>query len=481
MKLSRLPAALIVLALLGCAGQAPERAPVEELSAGERMGWWREARFGMFIHWGLYSLLGGEWEGFDYGKEMGGASAEWVMLQAAIPKQEYAKLAARFNPVKFDADRWAGIAKQAGMKYLVITSKHHDGFSLFDSRQTAYDIIDSTPFKRDIIGELAAACRRQRIRFGVYYSQSKDWYHRKLLRQDPAPPSQEYRNFVEAQLRELLTNYGDIAVLWFDTGDKFTEINSQYGRLVRRLSPRTVIGSRLNGDPSLHDFRTMADRSIPQGNVDFDAESPMTMRDNWGYDRDDTNWKSVQELLRRISLTVCRGANMLLNVGPTPEGELMPEEIERLEEIGRWMEVNGEAVHGTRGGPFPFDFEWGSVSRKPGRLYLHVLAWNRGGLRLNGLRTKVRRAYLLADPGRGDLEFEQDPAAGSLRLSTPGAAPDENVSVIVLELDGEIEIDPAAGGERHWNIGTGIRLNKEKIERQRARGWVPSREPAPRP
>ena len=480
MKRLAVCAALAALGLSMCAGPepGPETMP-EPLSSDERMGWWREARFGMFIHWGLYSVLGGEWEGFDYGKEMGGASAEWIMLQAAIPKEEYSKLAGQFNPVKFDADRWASIAKRAGMKYLVITSKHHDGFSLFDSEHTDYDIMDASPFRRDIIAELAEACRKQGIRFGVYYSQSKDWYHRKLLRQDPDPPSDAYREFVKAQVTELLTNYGDIAVLWFDTGDAFTEINSEYGRLVRRLSPPTIIGSRLAGDPSLHDFRTMADRSIPEGNVDFDAESPMTMRDNWGFDRDDTNWKSERELLQRFSLTICRGANMLLNVGPTPEGELMPEEIVRLEAIGRWLEVNGEAVYGSQGGPFAHDFEWGSISQRRGRLYLHIYEWNPNGLRLDGLLSKVRRAYLLADPNGSELHFEQDVAAGSLQVATPGPPPDENVSVVVLEIDGGVEIDRTVTGERHWNIGTGIRLNEEKIERQRAQGWLPSREPMP--
>ena len=240
---------LLGAVLVGC----PRPPPPPEAEPPHRMTWWREARFGMFIHWGLYSTLGGEWEGFDYGKEMEGASAEWIMLAADIPTDDYAALANRFNPTKFDASKWVGIAKDAGMKYFVITSKHHDGFSLFDTELSDYDIIDRSPFKRDVIKELADECARQGIRFGVYYSHSKDWYHRTKRRADPNPPSAKYIEFAQGQVRELLTNYGDIGVLWFDTGGQFKEINGDYGRLVRRLSPRTIIGSRLNADDeSLH-------------------------------------------------------------------------------------------------------------------------------------------------------------------------------------------------------------------------------------
>ena len=436
----------------------------------ERLAWWREARLGMFIHWGLYSLLGGEWQGFDYGKEMGGASAEWIMLQAGIPKNEYAALARRFNPVRFSAREWVGLAKQAGMKYLVITSKHHDGFSLFGTKRTKYNIVDATPFGRDVIRELADECRRQGLKFGVYYSHSKDWYHRKTINRDPDPPSPEYVAFVRGQLRELLGNYGDLAVLWFDTGDQFAEVNTGYGRLVRELQPRCLISGRLRGQEGMSDYVQEGDRKIPERRVSGDVETPMTLRDNWGYDRDEDNWKSDQDILERLCLTVCRGANMLLNVGPRPDGTLCPQEIASLRAIGRWMAVNGEAVYGTAANPFDYDFEWGAISQKPGKLYLHVLRWNPAGIVFGGLRSKVAKARLLADPAR-TLAFEQDPRSGLVKVNVPAQAPDQNVSVIALEIDGAARIDESAAGAYHWKKDVDIKLNRDKIAKQRALGW----------
>ena len=248
--------AVLALALLQAAAGA-------ELTRDERMAWWREARFGMFIHWGLYSVLGGEWQGLDYGKEMGGASAEWIMLSAKIPRDDYAALAKQFNPVKFDARTWVGLAKQAGMKYIVITAKHHDGFSMFGSTLTPYNVVDATPFHRDVVKELAAECRRQGLKFGVYYSHSRDWYNRKFVQTDPDPPSPQYADFVRGQLRELLTGYGDLGIVWFDTGDRFTDVNSSYGHLVRQLQPRCLISGRLNGGDGASDYSQLGDRRIP--------------------------------------------------------------------------------------------------------------------------------------------------------------------------------------------------------------------------
>ncbi len=461
------------LALAAAVLLAPFASAQTTQNNDQRMEWWREARFGMFIHWGIYSALGGEWNGLDYGKEMGGGSAEHIFFRSPIPRQEYKSLAGRFNPVQFNAAEWVRMAKGAGMKYMVITSKHHDGFSMYGTKLTPYNIVDATPFHRDVAGELAAECRKQGIRFGVYYSHSLDWEHRKRSWRNLPPPPPAYVDLVKGQLAELLTRYGRMSLLWFDVGDQYKDINTQYGELVKRLSPETIVSGRLGGHGNIADYRSEGDRRIPPARVTGDVETPMTMRDNWGFDRDESNWKSVKDLLERFTLTVCRGANMLLNVGPTPQGTFTPEEIERLRGIGEWMKANGEAITGTTASPFDFDFEWGSISQKPGRLYLHVLKWNPTGIACPGLKTTVKRAYLLADPKRSALKVEQDTAKGTLRVRVAARAPSELVNVIVLELNGELKTDPETKGTYHWVKGVGIRLNTEKMERQRKLGWDP--------
>ncbi len=424
-----------------------------------RMQWWREARFGMFIHWGLYSVLGGEWKGKDYGKEMGGHSAEWVMYDANIPAAEYEPLAKEFNPVNFDAAAWVGAAKAAGMKYMVITAKHHDGFSLFDSKVTDYDIMDASPFKRDIIKELADECRKQGLRFGVYYSHSKDWRNR--AREENARPPAKFVELVKGQLRELLTNYGDLAVVWFDTGDRFAEINTGYGKIVQELQPNCLISGRLHGRGNISDYKQEGDRKIPPRRVKGDTETPMTLRDNWGYDRDENNWKTDKDMLERFSLCVCRGANMLLNVGPRPDGTLCPEELRSLKAIGEWMAVNGEAIYGTTGSPFDFDFPWGSMTQKGNRLYLHVLKWNPQGITFNGLVSAPAKAWLLADAEKKPLAVEQTAEDALTTVQLPAEAPGPNVNIVVLEFDGPIKTDPEARGKYHWVKGTDIKLLKK--------------------
>jgi len=227
---------LIMLTTAAADTTAPRQGTESPITQDERMQWWREARFGMFVHWGLYSVLGGEWNGKDYGKERGGADAGWVMKKARISKNEYAKLAQQFNPVKFDAKEWVSLAKDAGMKYIVINSKHHDGFCLFDTEHTDYNVVDATPFQRDIIEELADECAKQGIKFGVYYSQFQDWYHKGLRRGSGLMSGQDYHKMVQGHLDELLTGYGDISVLWFDTGGNNVEAANSQGAKVRKLA-----------------------------------------------------------------------------------------------------------------------------------------------------------------------------------------------------------------------------------------------------
>jgi alpha-L-fucosidase len=430
------------------------------------MEWWRDARYGMFIHWGLYSIPGGEWKGEDYGKEAGGASAEWLMNSAQISGKEYREtFAPQFNPTEFDAKDWVSIAKAAGMKYIVITSKHHDGFCLFDTDATDYNVMDATPFKRDIIKELADECAKQDMKFGVYYSQFKDWYHRGRGKAKGTLSQKAYLELVQKNLDELLTNYGEMAVLWFDVGGSDLEEANEQGARVRKLQPNSVICSRLysrkvpKAQQKYADFESLPDRTIASERMEGDNETCMTMRHNWGYDQDDGNWKSTKDILERFVLSAARGVNFLLNVAPTPQGSFSPEEVERLKEIGDWMKVNGESIYGTNYSPVDFDFPWGAMTQKDQTVYLHVMNWTPCQIEFNGLMGKPAKAYFLADPECQALELEYDGKGHVTRIAVPAVAPDVRDTVIALEYDAPVIVDPNAKGQYLWSKSTGVKHN----------------------
>jgi alpha-L-fucosidase len=400
----------------------------------DRLTWWRDGRFGMFIHWGLYAIPAGEWKG----QPVPGIG-EWIMNRAKIPVSEYEQLAKQFNPVKFDADEWVRTAKAAGQKYMVITAKHHDGFAMFHSKVSKYNVYDATPFHRDVIGELAAACKRNGMRLGFYYSQTQDWHEPdgdgNTWDFDPAKASFDkyFHEKAIPQVRELLTNYGPVALIWFDTPKNITPGESkELVDLVHALQPQCLVDGRIGHN--MGDYRSTGDNEIPAKQFNYDWEVPATLNDTWGFKKNDSNWKSAQTLIRQLVDVVSKNGNYLLNVGPTAEGIIPQPSVDRLRELGAWLKTNGDAVYGAKPSPYPYEFSWGSVTIKPGHAYLNVVTWPKdGAFTLYGFESKVRKAYLLEHPGTKVPVSQQET---KLRLSLPAQAPDPNVSVVVLDVDG---------------------------------------------
>ncbi len=420
--------------------ETPAMQPVETKEQKDaRMAWWREAKFGLFIHWGLYAVPAGTYDG----KQIPGIG-EWIMNDAEIPMDVYQKYAEQFNPTKFDADEWVSLAKAAGMKYIVITSKHHDGFAMFHSAASKFNIVDATPFNRDVIKELSLAAAKQGIKFGVYYSQSQDWNHPggDAVHREANPhrgwdPGQagsfdEYlKTVAEPQVRELLTDYGPISILWWDTPQKITP--AQAGRLheLLKLQPNIITNNRLGGG-----FK--GDSETPEQEIPANGfpdgrnwETCMTINDTWGYKSYDRNFKSTETLVRNLVDIASKGGNYLLNVGPDATGVIPAGEADRLKEVGKWMKVNGESIYGTTASPFPKQPSWGRITQKNEKLFLHVFDWPKErSVRLPGGRQLVK-AYLLSDPAKL-LKYTSE--REETIVGIPAAAPDPIDSVIVLEL-----------------------------------------------
>ncbi len=445
-----------LLGLVSCRQQESPPAPPED-----RMDWWRQDRFGMFIHWGLYSIPAGEWNGeTHYG--------EWIRSSAQIPLDVYDQFRDQFNPVDFDAQEWVKMAREAGMKYIVITSKHHDGFCLWDSEFTDFDVM-STPFRRDILAELKKACDREGIRLCFYHS-IMDWHHPDYLpgrdwekdRSEEGADFDRYVRHMKSQLRELIDHYGPLGILWFD-GEWESTWNHQRGRdlydYVRGLQPDIIINNRVDvgREGSMAGFSRegefAGDYGTPEQEVPatgfpgVDWETCMTMNDHWGYNKNDQNWKSSTDLIRMLTDIASKGGNLLLNVGPTARGTFPEESISRLRDIGRWMSVNSEAIYGTHASPFPY-LPWGrcTVKETAGgtRLYLSVFNWPADGrLKVPGLYNDPRKAYLLGDPGQKKLNFNR--SADSVIIDVPVQCPDTVNTVVVLEIEGQpdVNIPPA--------------------------------------
>ena len=392
-----------------------------------RLDWWREAKFGLFIHWGLYAIPAGIWKG----RAIPGIG-EWIMQRAEIPVAEYEPLAGQFNPVQFDAAAWVALAKAAGMKYIVITSKHHDGFCLFKSAHTDYSIVDASPFGRDVLAELAEECKKQGMRLGFYYSQTQDWHHPGGDGNDwDFTPSvtafNDYiENYVKPQVTELLTNYGPISIIWFDTPKGISREQSEsLLALVHGIQPDCLVCGRLGN--GLGDYASAGDNRIPGELTDLDWETPATINDTWGFKANDHNWKSSTDLIQKLVDIVSKGGTYLLNVGPTAEGVIPQPSVERLAEMGRWMDANGESLYGTKPGPVQ-GREDIRTTRKEGKVYIHIFNWPADGtLRIDGLAGQSAR--LLADGTSIPVSQE----GSTLVISLPVTPLDTADTVVVVE------------------------------------------------
>jgi alpha-L-fucosidase len=452
-------ASVMVWMSLAGAAQAPAPKPPDQAKQ-KRLEWFRDAKYGMFIHWGLYAIPGGEWQG----RRCLGLG-EWVMNRCQVPVKDYEKLAAQFNPVKFDADAWVQLAQDAGMKYMVITSKHHDGFAMFKSAASPYNVADATPYKRDILAQLADACARHGMRLGFYYSQSQDWHepggagNTWDFGPDTAPDGKtelkKYDDYLrgkaEPQVKELLTNYGPVALIWFDTPRMMTpERGQRFADIVRSLQPSTLIDGRLGAEG---DYRSTGDNVIPSEASAEAWETPATINDTWGFRKDDTNWKSPGQVAFKLVDIVSKGGNYLLNVGPTPEGIIPPASADVLRTVGRWLHANGDAIYGAGPSPFGDEFgEWTSreakdvrgqklflphtewrVTTKPGRLYITFFSEPRAPFEIPAMRNAVVRAYRLADKAPVALKTEN--GRTSFTLERPMLDP--MATVVVVEFQGE--------------------------------------------
>ena len=423
-------------------------------NTNQRALWFTDARFGMFIHWGVYSGAEGIWKGEKHRDD--NDYAEWIYYRNRIDREEYLTLLDRFRWEDIDPEEWVLLAKEAGMKYVTLTAKHHDGFALWDSQVSDYDVADYTDPKRDIVGELADACGKHGLKLGLYYSHWVDWEHpggwdhsKEIYGITPEEFDGYWQGKVMPQMRELLTNYGDIGLIWFDMWihHSNTCVSSeqllQLKGLIRELQPNCLVNSRLGlsieEDPDI-DFKTLGDNQLGSRKEDFPWQSPGTVAHSWGYHALEDQWKSTTTLLHWLINNVSLNGNYMLNIGPRANGAVPHEISNRLREMGKWLEKNGDAIYGSQAFDLVKDqHPWGRITcrtESSGKTILYLLVYNwplNQLLPLTGVNGAPERVYLLADPDKNPLAFNHRESWTEILL--PEQAPDPRVSVVALEYD----------------------------------------------
>jgi alpha-L-fucosidase len=400
----------------------------------EARRWFQDAKFGMFIHWGIYSVLG---------------DGEWVMNNRQITVQEYEKLPAFFNPTEYDPAEWVALAKAAGMKYITITSKHHDGFAMFHTQQSDWDVVDRTPYKKDVLKMLAEECHKQGIKLFFYHSQldwhNPNYYPRGGTGHTTGRPESgdwyQYLDYMDGQLRELLTNYGEIGGIWFDgmwdKPDADWRLDRTY-KLIHDLQPQALIGSNHHHRPFPGEDFQMFEKDLPGSNTagfnqtsisSLPLESCETMNNSWGFNLTDQHFKSPRDLIRYLVLAAGYNANFLLNVGPMPNGKIQPEFVSRLKQMGQWLSQNGQAIYETRGGPIP-PRPWGVTTWKGNKVYVHILDWQDTALLLPPLPSPVKSARFLKDGSQAEFAVNDS----GMLLKIPPSARDDYDTIAVIEL-----------------------------------------------
>lgn len=423
---------LVFLATTCVVAQDDYKPSPENLESRE---WFQDARFGLFIHWGVYSVLG---------------DGEWVMNNQQIPVATYEKLPAFFNPTAFDAKEWVDMAKAAGMKYITITSKHHDGFAMYDSKVSDYNIVNSTPYKKDIIKMLADECHRQGIKLFFYHSQL-DWHHPDYFPRGRTGGSSgradsgdwnRYLDYMDTQLSELLTNYGEIGGIWFDgmwdKPDAEWRLAKTYS-LIHKLQPAALVGSNHHLAPFPGEDFQMFEKDLPGHNTTgFSADSKVgnipletceTINNSWGFDLKDNRNKSRKDLIQYLVKAAGYNANFLLNIGPMPNGKIQPDHVALLKQMGEWLARNGETIYGTKGGPLTAR-DWGVTTQKGNRVFVHILDWQDESLLIPSWGQKVRSAKLFADGSA--VKFTQNDYG--IVVTVPKAKMDDVDTIIALEV-----------------------------------------------